>query len=99
MYLTITGGYDKPGEPRSWQTTQVTALKLPTLPFELEGSPPPGCRVRNGVLTLTAAANTDLFVDPAGADPGQLPGAGRFMGLPPAGDLTLAAQVRVEFAS
>jgi regulation of enolase protein 1 (concanavalin A-like superfamily) len=80
---------------------EVTALKLPTLPFALEpeGSPPPGCRVRNGVLTLTAAAGTDLFVDPAGTDPGQIPDAGRFTGLPPAGDFTLAVQVSVEFAS
>ena len=84
-----------------WQTTRVTALKLPDLPFPLEpaGSPPAGCRVRNGVLTLTAAARTDLFVDPAGADLGQLPDAGRFAGLPPAGDFTLATQVSVEFGS
>ena len=48
----------------------MTALKLPSLPFALEpeGSPPPGCRIRSGVLTLTAAANTDLFVDPAGVE-------------------------------
>jgi uncharacterized protein len=77
----------------------VTALKLPGLPFALEpaGSPPPGCRVRHGVLTLTAAPGTDLFVDPGGA--GEIPDAGRFVGLPPAGDFTLAAEVSVEFAS
>ena len=78
----------------------MTALKLPGLPFPLEpaGSPPPGCRVRHGVLTLTGMAGTDMFVDPAGArDP--LPDAGRLMGLPPAGDFTLAAQVSVEFGS
>jgi regulation of enolase protein 1 (concanavalin A-like superfamily) len=77
----------------------VTALKLPSLPFALEpvGSPPPGCRVRSGVLTLTGAAHTDMFVDPAGTGP--VPDAGRFVGLPPAGDFTLAAQVSVEFAS
>ena len=77
----------------------MTALKLPSLPFALEpaGSPPPGCRVRSGVLTLTAAARTDMFVDPAGTGP--VPDAGRFVGLPPAGDFTLAAQVSVEFAS
>ena len=77
----------------------MTALKLPSLPFALEpaGNPPPGCRVRSGVLTLTAAAHTDMFVDPAGAE--QVPDAGRFVGLPPAGDFTLAAQVSVEFAS
>ena len=84
-----------------WHTTRVTALKLPGLPFALEpeGSPPPGCRVRHGVLTLTAGAGTDLFVDPAGAEPGQVPDAGRLVGLPPPGDFTLAAQVTVEFGS
>ena len=85
----------------SWHTTRVAALKLPSLPFPLEpaGSPPPGCHVRRGALILSAAAGTDLFVDPAGAGPGQVPDAGRFAGLPPAGDFTLAAQVRVEFGS
>ena len=51
------------------------------------------------MLTLTARANTDLFIDPAGVEPGQVPDAGRFTGLPPAGDFTLAAQVTVEFGS
>lgn len=81
----------------------MTALKLPGLPFALEpaGTPPPGCRVRHGVLTLTAAAGTDLFVDPGGPhmSTAEVPDAGRFVGLPPAGDFTLAAQVSVEFAS
>jgi len=95
----------RPGDRLSrtslWQTTRVTALKLPSLPFALEpeGSPPAGCRVRQGVLTLTAAANTDLFVDPAGTGSGPVPDAGRFAGLPPGGDFTLAAQVSVEFGS
>jgi regulation of enolase protein 1 (concanavalin A-like superfamily) len=84
-----------------WQTTQVAALKLPGLPFPLEpaGGPPPGCRVLSGALTLTAAAGTDLFVDPEGADVRELPDAGRLVGLPPAGDFTLAAQVSVGFAA
>jgi uncharacterized protein len=84
-----------------WQTTRVTALKLPGLPFPLEpaGSPPPGCRVVHGVLTLTAAANTDMFIDPAATDLEDLPDAGRFAGLPPAGDFTLAAQVSVAFGT
>lgn len=79
----------------------MTALKLPGLPFPLEpeGTPPPGARVRHGVLTLTAAASTDLFIDPAGTALEDLPDAGRFTGLPPGGDFTLAAQVSVEFAS
>jgi regulation of enolase protein 1 (concanavalin A-like superfamily) len=78
----------------------MAALKLPGLPFSLspEGEPPPGCRVLNGALILTGAAGTDLFIDPGGA-PTPLPDAGRLVGLPPAGDFTLAAQVSVEFAS
>ena len=86
---------------RSWHTTRVAALKLPGLPFPLEpaGSPPPGCRVRHGVLILRAAAGTDMFADPAGAGVSGVPDAGRFVGLPPGGDFTLAAQVRVEFGS
>jgi uncharacterized protein len=85
----------------SWQTTRVTALKLPSLPFPLEpaGSPALHCRILSGALIMRAAAGTDMFVDPAGADPGGVPDAGRFVGLPPAGDFTLAAQVRVEFGS
>lgn len=51
----------------------------------------------NGALILTAAAGTDLFIDPAGST--TTPAAGRFTGLPPAGDFTLRAQVSVEFGS
>jgi uncharacterized protein len=80
----------------------VATLKLPSLPFPLEpaGSPPPGCRILRGALILFAAAGTDLFVDPAGLpEAGPLPDAGRLVGLPPAGDFTLAARVSVDFAS
>jgi regulation of enolase protein 1 (concanavalin A-like superfamily) len=80
----------------------VATLKLPSLPFPLEpaGGPPPGCRILHGALILTAAAGTDLFVDPAGpGEGGSLPDAGRLVGLPPAGDFTLAARVSVDFAS
>ena len=57
----------------------------------------------SGALRLTGAAGTDMFIDPNpdvgyGAEPEFLD-AGRLMGLPPAGDFTLAAQVSVEFAS
>jgi uncharacterized protein len=86
-----------------WETTQVAALKLPGLPFALEpeGGPPPGVRVINGALTLISAGGTDMFIDPddSAQPPGQLPDAGRMVGLPPAGDFTLAAEVSVKFAS
>ena len=80
----------------------MATLKLPSLPFPLEpaGGPPPRCRILHGALILTAAAGTDLFADPAGpGDGGPLPDAGRLVGLPPAGDFTLAARVSVDFAS
>jgi hypothetical protein len=79
----------------------MAALKMPGLPFPLEpaGSPAAGCRVRHGVLSLTGAAGSDLFVDPAGGDLAEPPDAGRFVGLPPAGDFTLTALVGVEFGS
>ena|SRR5579859_1806002 len=78
----------------------MTALNLPGLPFALEpaGAPPVSCRVRGGTLELTAAASTDMFVDPAqSGDP--VPDAGRLVGLPPAGDFTLAARVSAGFTS
>ena len=53
----------------------------------------------SGVLTLTGAAGTDLFVDPGGVASDEVPDAGRLVGLPPAGDFTLGAQVSVGFAS
>jgi len=82
-------------------------LNLPGLPFALspEGNPPPGCRVLNGALILSAAANTDMFVDPGhdialGPRPdSEIPDAGRLVGLPPAGDFSLSAKVTVAFAS
>jgi regulation of enolase protein 1 (concanavalin A-like superfamily) len=40
-----------------------------------------------------------MFIDPAATDLENLPDAGRFVGLPPAGDFTLAARVTVEFGS
>src|SRR5260370_36849937 len=85
----------------SWQTTQVTALKLPTLPFPLEpaGHPAPGCRILRGTLILSAAAGTDMFVDPAGADPEHVPDAGPFVGLPPPGDFPRPAPLRATVLS
>jgi uncharacterized protein len=86
----------------AWQTTRVAALKLPGLPFALEpqGAPPPNCLVRGGTLILTSAANTDMFLDPAGPVPAlDAPDAGRLIGLPPGGDFTLAAKVSVGFGS
>lgn len=81
-------------------TCAMSRLTLPGLPFALEpqGTPPCPYTYQDGVLRMTGAASTDLFIDPAGVD-GALPTAGRLMGLPPDGDFQLAALVAVEFAS
>lgn len=78
----------------------MTSLTLPGVPFALvpDGEPACGYEYADGVLRMTAAARTDLFVDPAGTV-GELPGAGRLVGLPPGGDFSLAARVTVDFGS
>lgn len=78
----------------------MDSVQLGGLPFPLESvGLPPIEHGRNGdALVLTAAAGTDLFVDPAGGD-GTPPDAGRLEAVPPAGDFTLAARVRPQFAS
>jgi uncharacterized protein len=69
------------------------------LPFQLasQGRPPCEYQVTEAGLILTAAAATDLFVDPAGAWP--VLDAGRLVGTPPDGAFRLAARVQVDFAS
>jgi len=77
----------------------MAALTIPWLPFPLApaGQPPVTYKVNADGLALTAAAGTDLFVDPAGV--AEVPDAGRLVGNPPPGDFSLAARVSVEFAS
>lgn len=78
----------------------MDSVQLGGLPFPLEsvGVPPIEYDLDGETLTLTAAAGTDLFVDPAGG--GELPpDAGRLEAVPPAGDFVLAARVRPQFAS
>ncbi len=77
----------------------MAPLTIPSLPFPLtaEGQPPVGYQVESGALVLTAAAATDMFIDPAGG--GQVPDAGRLIGTPLPGDFSIAARVSVGFAS
>jgi regulation of enolase protein 1 (concanavalin A-like superfamily) len=77
----------------------MAPLTIPSLPFPLaaDGQPPVGYQVESGTLVLTAAAGTDMFVDPAGG--GQVPDAGRLVGVPPPGDFSLATKVTVGFGS
>ena len=77
----------------------MTAISIPGLPFTLtpDGSPPCQHRLDNGVLVLTAAGGTDLFIDPSGTAPAAE--TGRLTGVPPDGDFALAARATVGFAS
>jgi regulation of enolase protein 1 (concanavalin A-like superfamily) len=78
----------------------MTTATVPGLPFPLasQGAPAVAHRLTEGpVLTLTAAAGTDLFTDPGGAHPPAE--TGRLAGVPPEGDFRLAARVRVGFGS
>lgn len=72
---------------------------MPGVPFPLhaQGEPPCTYEIVDGALRLTGQAGTDLFLDPAGT--GTPPDGGRLTGVPPEGDFSLAARVRVEFAS
>jgi regulation of enolase protein 1 (concanavalin A-like superfamily) len=82
------------------KTDSVKPVRLGGLPFALEsvGAPPIEYSLDGEALKLTAAAATDLFVDPAAGGDAP-PDAGRLEALPPAGDFTLAARVRPQFAS
>jgi regulation of enolase protein 1 (concanavalin A-like superfamily) len=77
----------------------VITVIIPELPFSLDHDGSPPCRhvVEGGALTLTAAAGTDMFIDPSGAD--AAPDAGRLIGQPPDGDFTLTARTSVKFSS
>ncbi len=77
----------------------MTTLTIPGLPLVLapDGSPPCAHDVEDGVLRLTAAPGTDMFVDPAGSK--TEPDAGRLLGDAPEEDFTLAARVTVGFRS
>jgi uncharacterized protein len=79
----------------------VTTVIIPELPFSLDHDGSPPCRpvVEDGALTLFAAAGTDMFIDPSGAEASVPPDAGRLVGHPPDGDFTLTARTAVTFAS
>ena len=78
----------------------MTFVVVPGVPFPLEhsGNPQLEAELAGGTLKLSAAAGTDMFIDPA-ADGTPPPDAGRLTGLPADRDFTLAARVSVDFAS
>ncbi|MCE7082192.1 DUF1349 domain-containing protein [Streptomyces sp. ST2-7A] len=73
---------------------------VPGLPFPVSPDGAPKCahEIVGDALRVSGGARTDLFVDPAGTA-GNPPNAGRLVGIPPEGDFSLAARVRVEFGS
>lgn len=77
----------------------MTTVTIAELPFSLDHDGSPACQhaIDDGVLTLTAAAGTDMFIDPSGA--GAAPDAGRLLGVPPDGDFMFTARITVEFGS
>lgn len=81
-------------------TQNAIVLSLPGIPFTLApaGAPPCAAEQLAGGLQLTGGSGSDLFVDPCG-DGSTFPDAGRWLGVPPDGDFTLAARVTVGFES
>ena len=77
-------------------------LDVPELPFSLTPSCPDVWHrdTAAGELVAAAPANTDLYVNPAGADSADaqtLLNAATLIGTPPAGDFQFSARVTVEF--
>ncbi|NUT33861.1 MAG: DUF1349 domain-containing protein [Hamadaea sp.] len=69
---------------------------LPAVPLTFEWIvPPTECGLNDGVLSATAPATTDIFVDPAG--PHRTVNAPRALAPAPDGDWRLSARVRVAF--
>ena len=101
MYFTMPPGYDLPGGARgvgNYPGDRVEAAQ-PAVRARARGEPAAG---------VPGDERGDADADGGGADghvrrPGRggsgSPDAGRFTGLPPGGDFTLAARVSVEFAS
>ncbi|MEN3609627.1 DUF1349 domain-containing protein [Plantactinospora sp. ZYX-F-223] len=74
---------------------QQIDLGLPT-PLDWEVAPPDWARDGITGLTVSAPAQTDLFVDPAGGEP--VLSAPRLLTAAPEGDFQFSARVRVGFA-
>lgn len=75
--------------------TQLAIDGVP-FPFAPDGPAPASVSSSPGQVTITAAASTDLFLDPAGGA-SAAPDAFRLLGEPPVGDYQLSAKVEVGF--
>ncbi|MDK1476404.1 DUF1349 domain-containing protein [Streptomyces sp. 549] len=80
------------------------SCRVPGLPFVLSPSTKEAWTVdeASGTVTVTAAARSDIFIDP-GADPRSdaepVLNAATLLGVPPEGDFRFSARVAVDFAS
>jgi uncharacterized protein len=79
-------------------------VNVPGVPFPLVPSPDGAWRpdAGTGAVAATAAAHTDIFVDPGGDDPlnaESMLNAATLLGVPPQGDFQLSARVTVDFAA
>jgi regulation of enolase protein 1 (concanavalin A-like superfamily) len=73
-------------------------MYVPGLPFPLTPSGDATWTVADGAVRVTAAARTDLFVDP-GRTGAPVLNAPTLVGTPPAGDFRFSARVTVGFAA
>ncbi|ROT28279.1 DUF1349 domain-containing protein [Micromonospora sp. HM5-17] len=74
----------------------ITPIPIP-MPLAWEVAPVSWRDGADGSLTVAAGPGTDLFVDPAGAEP--VLTAPRLLGPAPDGDFQLSTRVRVDFAA
>jgi regulation of enolase protein 1 (concanavalin A-like superfamily) len=72
-------------------------IRLPDIPLDLRWqTPPEGWDLTDGILTVRAAAGTDLFLDPGGRPAVR---SAPCLLAPSAGDFLLSARVTVDFAA
>lgn len=72
-------------------------LTVPGLPFPLLPTPADRWRLDGDTVAASAAARTDIFIDPGDGTPTL--NAATLLGSPPTGDFQLSARVSVEFAA
>ena len=84
--------------------TEADEFDLPDLPFRLTASPLGAWRrdEQIGGVVATAAAHTDLYLNPAGpdsTDAASMLNAATLLGVPPPGDFQFSARITVDFRS
>jgi uncharacterized protein len=75
----------------------ASQLTVPDVPFPLLPVPAGGWRLDGDAVATSAAARTDIFIDPG--DGTTTLNAATLLGSPPTGDFQLSAHVNVDFAA